>query len=557
MDKSLTPTAGVAPRIQNTFRMYAKKFFLTFPQCPFNCATAMAYLMKLKIPKICIVARERHQDESWHLHVFIEYENKWDIRRCDHFDLKSKAGTIYHGNYRTCRSAKAVQKYVTKGGVYQLFGITEDELRMRLVGKSVKYIEAVREMQLHEWEPDAFAQADPEFYLRHHRGIEALCAAMRRNGLKRDVIPLWIPLPRMNIAHLLYPHARAVFNAYPSWHNPGYAESTRIIYRWLCNNLDCDRPRKQKQLYIHGPPNLGKSALIERLGYFFLTYDIPNERFYDGYDNHFQLCVLDEFSGGKTIQWLNRFLDGSKFTLAKKGSQYVKVNNPPVIILSNLTLEECYAKALLYRPLCLAALKCRLEIVELEEPLFPFIEAVFPLEKPVSISDAIVVPSTPDAEIVSSVSPTPPIPSYVSMRRDYREMSSADLLATPVSPASAHLPVTPIAVSQHPTVNKAIRSFLFKRGDHRVESPKKRKRLGPRVETFFGEHATAFFTHYPYNIEQLRLVNDRHLNGGFTNSGDFKEPHMIYRMLREHEGPTQVAYKEKFFKKFSIDNQYI
>lgn len=68
-----------------------------------------------------------------------------------------------------------------------------------------------------------------------------------------------------------------------------------------------------------------------------------HEDFYDYYDDEtFDLVCLDEFKGQKTMQFLNCFLQGGDMFLKKKGSQYHKRKNIPVIILSNWSLDDCY-----------------------------------------------------------------------------------------------------------------------------------------------------------------------------------------------------------------------
>lgn len=78
----------------------------------------------------------------------------------------------------------------------------------------------------------------------------------------------------------------------------------------------------------------------------------------------FKLTVLDEFKATKTIQWLNQWLQGSPMPIRKKGSQSIKTDNLPVIILSNYSIEECYSKASHDK---IESLKARLEIVSVSE----------------------------------------------------------------------------------------------------------------------------------------------------------------------------------------------
>jgi len=68
-----------------------------------------------------------------------------------------------------------------------------------------------------------------------------------------------------------------------------------------------------------------------------------DENFYDFYDDEdYDLIVLDEFKGQKTIQDLNRWLDGQTLTVRKKGTQCMKFRNLPVIIVSNFPPHVVY-----------------------------------------------------------------------------------------------------------------------------------------------------------------------------------------------------------------------
>ena len=72
-----------------------------------------------------------------------------------------------------------------------------------------------------------------------------------------------------------------------------------------------------------------------------------SEDFYDFYDdNQWDIVLLEEFRGQKTIQFLNEFCQGSMMTLRQKGKQALKVKNLPMIVLSNYRLTEVYSKSL-------------------------------------------------------------------------------------------------------------------------------------------------------------------------------------------------------------------
>lgn len=68
-----------------------------------------------------------------------------------------------------------------------------------------------------------------------------------------------------------------------------------------------------------------------------------DENFYDFYDDDsYDLIVVDEFKGQKTIQDINRWLDGQNMTIRMKGRQSLKYKNLPIIIVSNFPPHIVY-----------------------------------------------------------------------------------------------------------------------------------------------------------------------------------------------------------------------
>lgn len=113
-------------------------------------------------------------------------------------------------------------------------------------------------------------------------------------------------------------------------------------------NLTSNTPRsfKQPQLWLYGPTNIGKSTLINNLEKYFRIYHIPTEDWYCEYkDNDYDIAVLDEYCGSKTIGFLNKWLEGGTFPLRQRNkASYNKKQNIPTIICSNLSPSELYQK---------------------------------------------------------------------------------------------------------------------------------------------------------------------------------------------------------------------
>lgn len=121
----------------------------------------------------------------------------------------------------------------------------------------------------------------------------------------------------------------------------------QTLIEWVNSNVCQPRQFRSPQLFLHGPPRTGKTSFLRLLEKRIRVYYMPiDEDFYDEYeDENFDLICFDEFKGQKTIQVMNRWLDGQTMSIRKKGRQGLKRKNLPFIILSNFSPCQCYRKA--------------------------------------------------------------------------------------------------------------------------------------------------------------------------------------------------------------------
>lgn len=101
------------------FELNAKNFFLTYPRCPITPDDALEHIRSLPCVGIrpfhhCI-ARERHQDGSYHLHVILSFRRSLHLRNADAFDLEHE-GETYHPNCQRPRNLSDVLEYAIKDG---------------------------------------------------------------------------------------------------------------------------------------------------------------------------------------------------------------------------------------------------------------------------------------------------------------------------------------------------------------------------------------------------------------------------------------------------------
>lgn len=331
---SLPPSSSHGP--EKKFRLQSRKFFLTFPQCAVTKEQAQERLVS-RFPdqmEWFIIGEEKHADGTPHLHLALCFKEKMQVTKVDYFDFIGGK----HGNYQTMRSQRKCVEYVIKGGIYASNGIDVDAVLKKKASKSATVALMLKEGKtIKEVEEE-----DPGFFMFHKRKIEEYAMWVKRN--KVETLP-WKEFADADIADL-------------------DTSAEKEIALWLNQNVKKPRVFKQKQLYVFGPPNTGKSSLITSLEKYLRIYHIPrDEDFYDGFENGcYDLAVLDEAKSTKTMQWMNQWLDGQKFYLRQKGKQYLKEDNLPTIILSNYKLEDNYKK--LYENNLLGPLVSRVQVVE-------------------------------------------------------------------------------------------------------------------------------------------------------------------------------------------------
>lgn len=333
---SRTSTSSSSEATTTRFRMQAKNFFITFPQCGTTKQQALDNIRAAGFGlKGAIVAQEQHADGAPHLHIGLFLADKLSTRNPHVFDFIAQS----HGNYQTMTHTKACCRYITKDDAEPLiFGdvpnYSEDSSRSK--SDSVAgMIESGSTLQ-------DVAAAYPGFFLLNKRKVEDFAAFCSEKRLLLSLRPMTLPI-RYN----------------------GQSRATASIIEWLNTNLRTVRPFKSPQLYIFGPHNHFKTTLVQTLESYLKIYRLPPlEDYYDYYNDSYELCVIDEFKANKTIQFLNEFLQGSTMNLKIKGSQIIKRANPPVIILSNYAPTECYKD--LNK---IETLLTRLQVIELDSPI--------------------------------------------------------------------------------------------------------------------------------------------------------------------------------------------
>ncbi len=320
------------------FRVQAKKFFLTYPKNETTSEVAMKAILT-KFPKLkwCIVAQEAHKDETHHLHVALWLNSTVDYRNRDYWDFV----TGKKGNYQVARDIVRVVKYVTKENKYLCYQIdppTWLKAKKKKTGTSFELVAKLMQDGKSLDDLDAIYPGMIAMNLQKLQKYKKFLVKKERKAMKA-VLDEWEALGILALP-----------------------QDFRPLGLWLNSNLSgAKRPFKQKQLWLHGKSNLGKTTLVEKLMRFFRVYMVPmDSKSLDDYeDAEYDLIVLDEFKGQKSITWMNGFVQGGHFPVHRRYNSTLKVLNLPVIVLSNYTIDQAYERVSHFTPERLDSIKNR------------------------------------------------------------------------------------------------------------------------------------------------------------------------------------------------------
>lgn len=318
------------------FRVQAKKLFLTYPQCSTSKEQIQENLAEMQLPHLewSLIAEEKHKSGVPHIHIGLGFSEKIHYSgEKGHKLLRSLVKSDLlpmgkPGNFVAMRSFLASMGYLIKEGNYLARGIDPQEV-LNGKKKDSEFKLAITEMvagksaaQIMEEYPATYALRrknilDFQFDLE----MSKKCRPSTRPLLK---ISLKDPLDRSGCVDALV-----------TWLNENVIEGKRS-----------NRLFKQGQLWLWGPSNIGKSTMLNNLMEGLRCYHIPSKDFYCEWDDKaYDIAVLDEYTGCKTIGWLNQWLEGAKLPLDQKHKpNYIKKFNIPTIICSNLSPVQCYSK---------------------------------------------------------------------------------------------------------------------------------------------------------------------------------------------------------------------
>jgi len=295
-----------------SFRLHAKQYFLTFPQCETSKQVVAERLVaKFGYELSCYaIAAEHHaateQDPIGgpHLHLMVHFKEKKFFGRPDCFDFLCEK----HGDYQTQKGPiSKVAEYLTKEDKEPLcFNIDLEAAKAKKASKFDTIAQLVREGKTFE----EIEEEHSGFVLNHKRKLEEYIEFHEKKRAKKVVRPL--------------PH--------------------ELIVNGVTIEIGTPRTYRQQQYYVSGPPGTGKTSLITRLTEAgFRGYAIPyNGHWEDWSDDEYDFAYADEFNSQVKITEMNQFLTGEAMSLNCRYRNKKKLKNVPTFIISNRNVMDQY-----------------------------------------------------------------------------------------------------------------------------------------------------------------------------------------------------------------------
>jgi len=263
------------------FRLNAQNLFLTWPQCAKSKEDILQEAKKQfgDLLITYLIASEKHQDGTPHIHAYLHMSKKLDLRK--HEKLDAIGGK--HGNYQSCRSPKNVMQYCIKGGD-QANWIANFDVERKLAAMTGKHKYFATEL------------------------IKA----------KRPLGEMLQEMPEMAIHAKAYKYAMDVVDTYEK---------------------KFERKEAPTCLVFYGPPGGGKTYHAKRFHESF--YAKPKGDWWQGYD-HQQVVILDEFDKSKmSADELLTLLSEMPMQVPTKGG-FVDFNSPTVILIGTTDPENWF-----------------------------------------------------------------------------------------------------------------------------------------------------------------------------------------------------------------------
>nr|WON66722.1 AC1 [Chilli leaf curl virus] len=229
------------------FQIYAKNYFLTYPQCSLTKEEALSQLQNLNTPtnKLFIrVSRELHENGEPHLHVLIQFEGKFKCQNNRFFDLISPTRPAhFHPNIQGAKSSSDVKTYVEKDGDFIDFGVFQVDGRSARGGQQSAN--------------DAYAEAI-------NSGSKAAALNILREKAPKDFVLQFHNL-NANLDRIFTPPLEVYVSPFCS---SSFDQVPEELEEWAAENVlgAAARPFRPISIVVEGDSRTGKTMWARSLG---------------------------------------------------------------------------------------------------------------------------------------------------------------------------------------------------------------------------------------------------------------------------------------------------
>ena len=344
---------------QNAFLLKSKTIFLTYKGISevgekITKKALSNYLLnqnpndRTKKPEKYLICQQKYDSGQPHFHAILVYPTRKEIVAQDYFDYLG-----IHPNIQTMRNMKAALQYVYKEDPQPQtnMDIVQQKRAARAKDSSSLYQLLEEQMMKDPFNFDVFKYCvdhnlSKQIYKASYSKAVHLLSKIRQAYCNKLLFqkPGFKPIDRPLIQRLLSPSQLV---SYDSW--SGY--QTIVDHFNILNTERGRRQQKSMNLLITGPPSTGKSALIWQRD------PVPGRSSIQTHHPVYPMGMKDWFPEYKSdiysaIYWneakltsysydtILQLLDGSPIMLPAKGGGHKKVDNPMVIMTSNMTLDE-------------------------------------------------------------------------------------------------------------------------------------------------------------------------------------------------------------------------
>lgn len=277
------------------FRVNAKTFFLTYPQCPIDEETFFFMIQKILLQKnrnikLAVCSSEYHnQTEGKHIHIYFELDKKIHLRDSSFFDVIDDDSNVYHPNIQKPKNKAKVIKYVS--------GLTKKKIND----------------EKHVYEFNINVKKYLYRQLKHLRYIY------------EDLI-----LKKVSLVDAVGVEPNIIAQ---------YTKMKRNLESYWADSSGKEFKSQRLCFWIYGPPGIGKSYSVRSS--FDDIYIKESNKWWDGYISQ-KIVLIDDFDSSSLSHYIKIWADNYKFIGEIKGGVVECMYNV-LFITSNYTIEGIFS----------------------------------------------------------------------------------------------------------------------------------------------------------------------------------------------------------------------